>query len=104
MQTVELFDVPVSWKALHTDAVKRLGPDLAKPDKSGVFEYKPEVAVREVKKVLDVGYEENTIYQHKPSNGEPGVTITGLTNEKFVGEVVEMDDRVVHLVLIRRMN
>jgi hypothetical protein len=102
VQTVELFDVPMSWKALHKDAVKRLGPDLTKLDQTGVFEYKADKAVASVRDVLSAGFEQNEIYSHKPTNGELGVEITGLTNEKFVGEVVEVDGRVVHLVLLRR--
>jgi len=31
-KTIELFDVPASWEALHKDAVKRMGTELRGPD------------------------------------------------------------------------
>ena len=100
-KTVELFDVPVSWEALHKDAVKRMGTELLRgPDESNVFEYKPEHAANAVRKVLALDYNFNTIYEHKPSDGEPHVAIFGLTASRYVGEIVELDGRVIHLVLL----
>jgi len=100
-KTVECFDVPISWEALHKDAVKRMGTELLRgPDNTNVFEYKPENAVAAVRKVLALPFKTNRIYQHKPSNGEPSVEIFGLTAGAFVGEVVELDGRVIHLLLI----
>lgn len=100
-KTVECFDVPLSWDALHKDAVKRMGTELLRgEDKESVFQYKPENAVAAVRKVLALPFKTNRIYQHKPSNGEPSVEIFGLTAGAFVGEVVELDGRVIHLLLI----
>ena len=100
-KTVELFDVPVSWEALHKDAVKRMGTELLRgEDKTNVFEYKPENAVNAVKKVLGLDYKANLIYEHKPSNGEPHVAITGITAPRYVGEIVEIDAKVAHLVIL----
>lgn len=100
-KTIELFDVPLSWEALHKDAVKRMGTELLRgEDKSNVFEYKPENAVNAVKKVLGLEYKSNLIYQHKPSNGEPHVSIFGLTASRYVGEVVEVNGMVIHLVIL----
>jgi hypothetical protein len=101
-QTIEAFDLPLSWEALHKDAVKRMGTELLRgPDTANVFKYKPENAVNAVKKVLGLPFKSNLIYEHKPSNGEPHVTIFGLTAADFVGEVVELDDRVIHLLLLK---
>jgi hypothetical protein len=100
-QTIETFDVPLSWLALHTDAVKRVGSHPVNQDDS-VFEYKPENAVKAVQKVLAQEYTPNLIYEHKPSNGEPYVSVHGLTSKEFVGEVVELDNRVIHLLLTKR--
>lgn len=103
-ETVELFDLDQSWKALHDDAVKRMGSNAAKIDTDGVFEYKQEKATEAVKKVLGVGYDQKVIYEHRSSNGEPNVAVIGLSNEKYTGEIVELDGRVMHLVLLRMVN
>lgn len=100
-KTIEFFDIPLSWESLHKDAVKRMGTELLRgSDNSSVFEYKPENAVNAVKKVLALPFKTNLIYEHKPSNGEPEVNIYGLTASRYVGEVVELDHRVMHLVLL----
>lgn len=103
-ETVELFDIPLSWKALHDDSVKRMGDNAAKVDSSGVFEYKQEKATDAVKAVLGVGYDEKVLFEHRASNGDPTVTVTALSNEKYTGEIVELDGRVIHLVLLRMVN
>lgn len=103
-ETVELFDLSDSWKSLHSDAVKRMGANAAKVDTEGVFEYKQEKAVDAVKKVLGVGYNEKVLFEHRASNGDPSVAIIGLSNEKYTGEIVELDGRVMHLVLLRMVN
>jgi hypothetical protein len=100
-KTIELFDLPASWEAIHKDAVKRMGTELLRgADKSNVFEYKPEHAVNAVRKVLGLDYTTNLIYEHKPSNGEPHVAIFGLTAARYVGEIVEVDGRVIHLNIL----
>ncbi len=100
-ETVEVFDAHDSWKALHEDAVKRLGPNMAAKDKASVFEYKPEQAVKVTQAVLALDFKENLIYEHKPSNGDPSFTVVGLTAEGYVGEVVELDGKVIHLMILK---
>jgi len=100
-KTVELFDLAASWEAIHKDAVKRMGTELLRgQDNTNVFEYKPENAVNAVRKVLGLDYKTNLIYEHKPSNGEPHVAIFGLTASRYVGEIVELDGRVIHLTIL----
>lgn len=100
-KTVELFDLAASWEAIHKDAVKRMGTELLRgPDNTNVFEYKPENAINAVRKVLGLDYTTNLIYEHKPSNGEPHVAIFGLTASRYVGEIVELDGRVIHLNIL----
>lgn len=100
-ETIELFDLPDSWAALHQDAVKRVGQDLSRKAED-VFQYKPEYAVKTVCAVLADEYQENVILEVR-GNGDPPVRITGLTSERFIGEVVELDGHVIHVVLNRRM-
>jgi hypothetical protein len=78
-----------------------LGTELLRgPDNANVFEYRPENAINAVRAVLALPFKSNLIYEHKPSNGEPPVSIFGLTAKRFVGEVVELDGRVIHLVVL----
>lgn len=100
-RTVELFDLKDSWEAIHKDSVKRMGTELLRgPDNANVFQYVPENAINAVRAVLGLPFKVNQIYEHKPSNGEPAVAIFGLTAQRYVGEVVELDGRVVHLVIL----
>ena len=100
-KTIELFDLAASWEAIHKDAVKRMGTELLRgSDNTSVFEYKPENAINAVRKVLGLDYQSNLIYEHKPSNGEPHVAIFGITASRYVGEIVEVDGRVIHLNIL----
>jgi len=100
-KTIELFDLAASWEAIHKDAVKRMGTELLRgSDNTNVFEYKPENAIHAVRKVLGLDYKTNLIYEHKPSNGEPHVAIFGVTASRYVGEIVEVDGRVIHLNIL----
>jgi hypothetical protein len=102
-QTIELFDLDTSWEAMHKDAVKRMGTELLRgPDETNVFEYKPDRAVAAVRAVLALPFTQNVIYEHKPSNGEPYVAVTGLTAKDWVGELAEIDLRVIHMTLLRK--
>ncbi len=101
VETIEFFDHSMSWKALHECAVKRLGSNIIDPGEDSVFEYKPENAVKAVTKVLGMDYKTNNIFTHRPSNGEPEVVITGLTANRYVGEAVEINGALVHLVILK---
>lgn len=101
-EIIEFFDVPLSWQAIHEAAIRHLGTDLVKEDKEGVFEYKPEKAVTRVQQVLSLAYDMKTIYKHHSSDGEAKVEITALTSENYMGEVVEIDGKVMHVWLIRK--
>ncbi len=102
VQTIEVFDHPDSWKALHESAVKRMGAELVKDDSENVFEFKPENANKMVCKVLALDWARNTILEHRPTNGEPKVVITGLSSGDYVGELVELNDQVAHLVVLKK--
>jgi len=102
VETIEVFDHKASWKALHDSAVKRLGSDVIGGDTESVFEYKPENAVKQVNRILALDYKTNQIFRHKPSNGEPDVEITGLTADGYVGEAVELNGSLIHLVILKQ--
>jgi hypothetical protein len=100
-ETIELFDAHDSWKGLHGDAVKRLGPNMASKDKASVFEYKPEKAIEVVQAVLALPFEEKVIYEHKPNNGDPAFSVVSLSAKDYTGEVVEFDGKVIHMLLLK---
>lgn len=102
VETIEFFDHKLSWKALHESAVKRLGSNIVQQDSEQVFEYKPENAVKAVNRVLAMDWKTTPIFHHRPSNGEPDVEITGLSADGFVGEAVELNGSLIHLVLLRQ--
>lgn len=52
----------------------------------------------------DLIFKMNSIFHHKSSNGEPDLEITGLTSDRFVGEIVELNARLIHLLIIRKQN
>lgn len=101
LQCIEFFDLDESWAAIHGDAVKRVGSDLARVDAENAFEFKPRAALNTLAAVLADDYKVNVIFKHKADGGEPSVRIYGLTSSRFVGEVVEVDNRVMHVSIIR---
>lgn len=101
VQTIEFFDHRFSWKALHDSAVKRLGSSIVDTGDSSVFEYKPEAAVGAVNRILARDFKENNIWNSRADNGNPRVEITGLSDEDYVGEAVEVGGRLIHIVLLR---
>jgi hypothetical protein len=101
VETIETFDHSASWKAIHSDAVKRVGQKLVNQEDLSAFEFKPEKAKRAIRSVLSRNWKEKVIWEHKPNNGDPHVLITGLSADGYTGEVVEVDHRVIHLALIR---
>lgn len=104
VQTIEIFDHADSWKALHEAAVKRMGAELVKEDKESVFEFKPNHAHKMVNRVLAMDWNRKNIFTRRPNNGEPLIEITGLTAVGFVGEIVEMNEQVVHLTILKCAN
>lgn len=102
VQTIEFFDHRLSWKALHESAVKRLGSSIVDSGDENVFDYKPDAAIKQVNRVLGLDFKTNRIFEHRPNNGEPKVEITGLTASGFVGEAVEVDERLIHLVILKQ--
>lgn len=102
VQTVEFFDHLLSWKALHESAVKRLGSSIIDKGDENVFDYKPDAAIKQVNRVLGLDFKTNRIWEHRPNNGEPKVEITGLTADGYVGEAVEIDERLIHLVILKQ--
>ena len=102
VETIELFDHKDSWKALHESAVKRLGANIVQKDDETVFDYKPEVARRNICRVLALDWKVNLIYEHTPDNGEPHVKISGLSAENYVGELFEINGSMIHALVLKK--
>lgn len=101
VETIELFDHPGSWSALHSAAVKRLGSNIVQKDDESVFQYKPEVARKLVTKVLALDWEKNKILEHDGKGGT-SFKIWGLSSDGYVGEIVEINGQMVHLVILKK--
>ena len=102
VQTIETFEHPVSWQALHEAAIKRLGPELASTDKTGVFEYKPEAALKAVNEVLALPFTLAPITIRLPQRDEPKIEHYSLDYQTYVGEMTLLDDAVIHMVILKR--
>jgi hypothetical protein len=102
VQTIEFFDHTYSWQALHESAIKRIGSHVISKADPSVFEYKPEAAKAQIKKILDLDWDTKKIWGHQSSNGDPDVKLTGLSAEGFVGEAMEVNKNLIHLVILKR--
>src|SRR5262245_58176552 len=102
VETIEFFDHQASWKALHESAIKRIGSHVVSKADPSVFEYKPEMAKKQINKILQLDWDTKTIWKHQPSNGEPHVKLTGLSADGFVGEAMEVNRSLIHLVILKR--
>ena len=102
VQTIEFFDHEHSWKALHDSAIKRIGSHVVSKADPSVFEYKPEHAKAQINKILEMDWKTKKIWEHKPSNGEAHVCITSLSADRYVGELVEINKVLLHLVILKR--
>jgi hypothetical protein len=101
VQTIEAFDVPASWEAIHSDCVQRLGAALVNKDEEAVFDYKPERAVKAVTAILARDWKTSTIWEHRKANGDPAIRILGLSADGYSGEVVELEKKAIHLVIVK---
>lgn len=100
-QSIELYDVEESWAALHQDAVRRVGDKLTDKEPQ-MFDFNESKAIESVRWVLARNFKFNTIYKHTASGSEPDLEITGMDCETHFGEIVELDGKVVHLVIIKK--
>ena len=96
VSSLECFDLSGSWKALRDDIIKKEGENLSKLQKESPFEYKAKKAVNAVKALLSNAFEEKTTFKTKE------VRITNLNSEKYSGEITELNNELVHLVLVRK--
>ena len=101
-ETLEAFDMPLSWEAMHEAAIARSGETLFRMDEDSAFEYKPERAIGQVQAMLAQEFDDRVLYEHRPTNGESHVRILSLTGETHMGEIVEVDKRAIHVVLVRK--
>ena len=93
---IELFDSPMSWKALRDDIIKRDGEHISKEQKDSPFEFKKEKAVDYVKKVLSLEFEEKIIAKNKDYK------LIALSKDNYVGEILEYRDKLLHLTIIKK--
>ena len=95
ISAVECFDLKDSWKKFKDEIIKKEGDKISKQQKNSPFQYKEERAKESLKIVLKADYEEKTLFKSKDWR------IIGLKNENYTGEIVELKDKPIHLLLVR---
>lgn len=92
---LDCFDLPASWKAIKEGIVGKECLAIAQTDSGGVFSYRPERAKSLLQEVLASGFEESVVIN--------GVAQTiALDNQKYMGEVVVLNDALIHLLITRK--
>lgn len=94
--SLDCFSLHAPWKAIKEAIAGKESLAIADRDENGVFVYKPKKAKSTVKEVLKRGFEEKS--QFKTDRTE---TLT-LDFSKYIGEVVLLDDEVIHLLIARK--
>lgn len=93
---IECFDLKQSWKILRDDIIKKEGEKLSKEEEDSPFIYKKDKAVNSVKKILSLDFNKKVIFKSK------NYKIIGLQSENYGGEIVELNNEIIHLLLIRK--
>ncbi len=95
ISAIECFDLKDSWKKFKDEIIKKEGDKISKQEKNSPFQYKENRAKESLKIVLKADYEEKTLFKSKDWR------IIGLKNENYTGEIVELKDKPIHLLLVR---
>lgn len=93
-ESLDCYDIGTSWKDVKEGMVEKEGLSISQTDTSGVFEYKPDKASQLIKDVLAKGFEEKVLLD------EDGCKIITLDFKDYVGEAVELDGEVIHLLVV----
>jgi len=94
---IECFDLKDSWKALRDAIIEKEGEQLSKQDKDSPFEYKKNKAVRSVKNLLLLDFEEKILFKSEDYR------LIGLKIENYIGELTEFKGEPIHLTLTRNI-
>ena len=97
--SLDCYNLKQPYKAVKDALMGKESTVIAdRSDEEGVFEYKPEKAKETIQKVMEKEFEEKVIHDSFRTK-----TIA-LTIDNFMGEVVMLDDQVIHLLLARKDN
>lgn len=93
----DCFNLTDSWQQIREKSVKQYGENLtAKKDDSGVFTFNPENAKKAIAELLTSTFEEKIYSEDDKSK------VIGISNGTYVGEIVEIDKEVVHVLIARK--
>lgn len=95
ISAIECFDLKDSWKKFKDEIIKKEGDKISKQEKNSPFQYREDRAKESLKIVLKADYEEKTLFKSKDWR------IIGLKNKNYTGEIVELKDKPIHLLLVR---
>jgi hypothetical protein len=96
---LDCFDHHKSWKAVKEAIIGKESLSITERlriDKGGIFEYKPERAEDATKEVLKKEHKQKT--QHQTNRTKTFTMDFG----EYIGEAVELEDEIIHLLIIRR--
>jgi hypothetical protein len=93
--SLDCYDLHASWKDVKEAIVGKEVIALSQEDNESVFAFHPDRASRLIKSVLEVGYTEKELISRN------GVKIIGLEGNDYIGEVVLLNEEVIHLFLGR---
>lgn len=94
--SLDCYDLHTSWKDVKEAIVGKEVLSLSQTDKKKTFTYNPEVAVEEIKQVLGSGFTEKVIIS------QDGFKTIGMENKNYIGEIVSLNDEVIHMLLCRK--
>lgn len=91
---VEVFDQSDSWQAIKNAILSKEGANISKVEEDQTFKFNENHVVKHVQDVLLASYEEKIIFE------SPDYKVIGLISDDYVGEVTELDGKVIHLSLL----
>jgi hypothetical protein len=93
--TLDIFDHPESWDAIRKHILQSDAATIANSANEDVFGYKPEKAKEVIRKLLSSSFGEQVVLD------KPGTMTIAITKDKLTGEVVTLNDKPIHLALVK---
>jgi len=97
LELLEAFNHPESWKAIRKAILASESPKISDvSDQNGLFEFREEKAKEIIRELLRKQFEEKVVVSKER-------TATYILNEeRFMGEVVVLDNRPIHCAFLRK--
>ncbi len=93
--SLDAFDLHLSWRAVREAMVTKEALNITKESDLSAWEFRSERVKALVKDVLSKGFEERLQYE------DDRARVLTLQYKGFIGEVVELDEEIIHLFIGR---